>query len=803
MHFKSHAMCAANWSRDALVAPLANPRQGRRVPSRAAIALCAALIAVSGFAAAPDIHSLTYDGSAAALQSLDAEINAARTDQAKASRIAADLLAQLARPDNTVAARQAICERLGWLLPLQKEPSVPKSWAPLVQMLDEPANVDFARLALERVPGAAVDALFVEPLQKARSASASERKLERSLIMSIAVRRIASAVPALTPLLSDAETSSLAAYALGAIGTQPAFDALLAPNPADKAAVANAILAVVTHAAADGQDRISPDKALQVADNFSVAQDVPVGVRGAALEFVLSHRRPEQAIAEMVEILRGSDWPMKEIAAGQILTNRASGLTERMARELSAFDAPTQVAVIAALGRRGDVAATDAIIGALSHADASVRLAAIEALAALPGSRLSAEALLKLIAANTAIEETKAARLGLARMSGREADAAIVPAARGSDPKLQVTAIEQLALRNVQDALPLLRELRSAPDASVRSAAGAALGDIGPTSDQPLLIAWALQTTDDDERSRVLRGLVTLTQRIHREDRAKPIWQALESAPPAVAIRALPVLARLGDTGSANCAARLALRPDIAVAAAAANTLSRWSDVSALNAQVSVAVKAPDAAVRRTAFNAAVNAMERSVDHWTATRSEAVAELAKASPTDAEAASLLRLLRRASDAKAQRVARALGRKAALSPAARECDEAIQVNRTQQLKVTTSGGWGVADMTDGRIATGWSVTATPGQWVQMDFGRSRPVTRLILDQGSRAENAPGVLQVFVTDDPHHPGDVVKTQPGQQRRTIVELPAGSRGRYVILKNSTERIDGYWSIAELVVE
>jgi HEAT repeat protein len=737
------------------------------------------------------------------LQSLDAEINAARTDQGKASRIAADLLAQLARPDDTVAARQALCERLGWLLPLQKEVSVPKSWAPLVQMLDEPANVDFARLALERVPGAAVDALFVEALQKARSASASERKLERSLIMSIAVRRIASAVPALTPLLSDAETSSLAAYALGAIGTQPALDALLAPNPADKAAVASAIVAVVTHTDADGHDRISPDKALQVAQNLSAAQDVPVGVRGAALEFVLSHRRPEEAIAEMVEVLRGSDWPMKEIAAGQIVTNRAPGLTERMAREMAAFDAPTQVAVIAALGRRGDVAATDAIIGALSHADASVRLAAIEALAALPGSRASAEALLKLIAANTAIEETKAARLGLARMSGREPDAAIVPAARGSDPKLQVTAIEQLALRNVQDALPLLRELRSAQDASVRSAAGAALGDIGPISDQPLLISWALQTTDDDERSRVLRGLVTLTQRIHRDDRAKPIWQALESAPPAVVIRALPVLARLGDTGSANCAARLALRPDPAVAAAAANTLSRWSDTSALDAQVSVAVKAPDAAVRRTAFNAAVNAMDRAADPWTPTRSEAVAELAKTSPTDAEAASLLRLLRRASDAKAQQVARALGGKPALSAAARECDEVIQVNRTQRLKVTTSGGWGVADMTDGRIATGWSVTATPGQWVQIDFGQARPVTRLILDQGSRAENAPGTLEVFVTDDPHQPGNVVTTQPGQQRRTIVELPAGSRGRYVILKNSTERIDGYWSIAELVVE
>ena len=40
-------------------------------------------------------------------------------------------------------------------------------------------------------------------------------------------------------------------------------------------------------------------------------------------------------------------------------------------------------------------------------------------------------------------------------------------------------------------------------------------------------------------------------------------------------------------------------------------------------------------------------------------------------------------------------------------------------------------------------------------------------------------------------------------GQRNRTVINLPAGTRGRYVIIKNGAARKDGPWTICEIFVD
>ena len=58
-------------------------------------------------------------------------------------------------------------------------------------------------------------------------------------------------------------------------------------------------------------------------------------------------------------------------------------------------------------------------------------------------------------------------------------------------------------------------------------------------------------------------------------------------------------------------------------------------------------------------------------------------------------------------------------------------------------------------------------------------------------------------MFVTDDVAQPGKAAVTGAGQRNRTVIDFPAGTRGRYVIIRNTAERKDSGWSITELFVD
>lgn len=745
------------------------------------------LLAHSSVAAEPTLSQLDYSGSPQAVEALDRELYAAGTDPVKLAVIEQRLLVGLRARDTTYAARQVLCQRLGWVLGLAPEKLTAAGLKPLPAMLADERDSDLARLALEPAPGAVIDSLFLTALNQTTA------RTRIALMDSIARRQIVAAVPTLATLLSnnDPATAAAAARALGLITDHSAAVVLLAVPEPSPAAVAAAKLALAPRLAAGSALAVLADLRARAAD--------PVH-RIAALRILL---QLDPSIATTLDVLDGNDTAAKHVVLESIYASRAPQIIPALAAKLSTWDALTQTAVIAAMARRGDAAAISALLKATAHEDANVRTAALEALGFLPGTIETMTALTK-VAAGTATAENKIAKASLARLNGPALNAAILTGAERGETAWRVVLIEQIALRGLSEGLPLLVKLRADPDSAIRAAAVTALGELAPPADNKIVLDWAIAATDANEQARAVRALVSITLRNPDvAGRGAPLYAALESAPAELALRLLPALGRIGGAPSAACAAKLALNVDFKLAEAALAALVRWPDDTAVAALVSVAERTTLPALRASAVSGVIAAFERNRAFWNADATALVARLLVVSAAAESRLALITLLKRAVDAPALALAEKSQSDPVIGAAAGETAAVIRANQAGPAKLRASTMAGVKNLTDGNTGNRWSVPAEGDEWVEVDFILSRPLRRITLDQTGRGAEFPEGYELYVTDDVAVLGKVVATGVGQTNKTVIDLPVGTRGRYVIIKNVAARKDTPWSICEIFVD
>ena len=766
-------------------APVAPPAAADRTAATAATAAPEPAARVTAL----PFQDLDYSGDQSALVALDRDLNAAGTDRKKLAAIEARLVALLRRTDGSIAARQAACQRLGVVLAATGTPSA--SVLDLLKvMLVDARESDIARLTLERTPGAAVDTLLADALGKTTG------RTRLGLIQTLTARAPASAVPALAALLGDkdAATAKAAATALGQIGNAAALAALR---------TAPATVVGLFEAKLTAARKLPTTEGVALLTELLGDTNAAPHQRASALRGLLD-LEPAGAAARLVAVLNGPDWTPKQAAVEAIASSRAPGLAAALAAQLPSWDVPTQAAVITAFSRRPDAAATSAIVAATQHTAASVRAAAINAVGDLPGDAALVTLLADLSSSDN-LETAKLARASLARLNGPGVSATILARAEKGPAAKRALFIEQIALRNLTEGLPFLRQCRQDPDATLRTAAVGSLGDLAPVSEQGFILAWAVGAKDPAEQTRALRSLVTVT--LNNPDTAKralPIYAALEKAAPTTAAQLMPVLSRLGGKESAECAARLALSPDATIADAAAATLARWPDRTAQPSLVLVAAKATVASARATANQAAFRYYERNREVWTPGETSLVSDLLGATTDGPARKKLVVLLNRAADKPALALVEKLQSEPALAAAAKTAALCIAANLAGPPKARASDSEGSAkNLFDGKMTTQWRGPVTPGQWVEIDFKQSRPLHRLTLDQTGRTGEFPERYEVFVTDDLAKPGKVVVSGAGKANRTVIDLPAGTSGRYVTIKNTAERVDSMWSIAEFFVD
>ncbi len=733
------------------------------------------------------IVSYTFDGDQQPIVTLEREIAAAGTDSAKLNALAARLLTFFRDPSASFAARQAIAQRLAQFpaSALLRDDNDDYFAASLI----DPTSVSIAQLALEPVPGSAVDELFLNAFGKSTGAP------RLAIVQSIGKRRIAAAVPQLTPLLtnSDAALATAAANALGQIGNARALEALLAApaSPAIRLATINAA------------EQVGGRAAVRALSEIANAPDIPAHLRASAHRTLLLVE-PSSAPVRILEILTGNDAALKAVAIEAIATNPARSLDTDLATNLAKFDAPTQAAVIAGLSHRKNTRLVPAITTASQHTDPAVRAAAIAALGKLPGKPETAQHLAQ-IAASENSADAKLAREALSRLEGPGVADAILASARTGDAKLRAVFLEQIASRYMIESIPLLLETRNDSNPSLRATALDALALIAPASTQAAVLDWAVAAQNSTEQSRALRALAEITLRNPDvEARAQPIAAVLAKAEPAVATRLVPVLQRISGSTAANSAARLALSDNTALANAATNTLSRWTDRTGLAPLISVAQDAPSDAARTRAIQASIRFLENYRQLPSAELTDSISRLLGVAREHADRERLALLLSRANDDAALALARKLSSDEALAATAANTLLVIESNLAGKPAVkTSSGNWGVPNMMDGKLDTRWITSVEAGRTIEIDFHRSRPIRRLVFDQGARGENYPEHLEIFVSDDPNNFGTAVASVSGTPNQTVVDLPANTRGRHLLIKNTADRNNGWWTICELYVD
>lgn len=731
------------------------------------------------------IVSYTFEGDQQPLVTLEREIAAAGTDSTKLNALAARLLTFFRDPSASFAARQALAQRLAQFpaSALLRDDNDDYFAATLI----DPTSVSVAQLALEPVPGSAVDELFLDALGKSTGAP------RLAIIQSIGKRRIASAVPHLAPLLTDGNVSAAAARALGQIGNARALEALLAA-PTSPA---------IRLATIDAAEKVGGRAAVRALSEIANASNAPAHIRASAHRSLL-RVEPSSAPVRILEILTGNDAELKAVAIEAIATDPARSLDTDLASNLAKLDAPTQAAVIAGLAHRKNPRLVPAITTASQHEDPAVRAAAIAALGQLPGKPETAQHLAQ-IAASGNSADAKLAREALARLEGPGVADAIIAGARSGDAKLRAVFLEQIASRYMVESIPLLLETRNDSDPSLRATALDALAVIAPAYTQAAVLDWAVAAQNSTEQARALRALAEITLRNPDvEARAQPIAAALAKAEPAVATRLVPVLQRISGSAAANSAARLALSDNTALANAATNTLSRWTDRTGLAPLISVAQDAPSDAARTRAIQASIRFLENYRQLPSAELTNSISRLLGVARDHADRERLVLLLSRANDDAALALARKLSSDEALAATAANAALVIEANLAGKPAVkTSSGNWGVPNMLDGNVETRWITSVEAGRTIEIDFHRSRPLRRLAFDQGARGENYPEHLEIFVSDDPNNFGTAVASVPGTPNQTVVDLPPNTRGRHLLIKNTADRTNGWWTICELYID
>ena len=198
------------------------------------------------------IKKYDYGQSRAALTEVSDKIRDAYGSRAELRRIEKSLVGLL-QSDATPAAKQFVCRKLSIIGTSACVPVLTAMLTKKPASKQEPHPADMARYALERIPGAAVDAALREALLKTSGTA------KVGVINSLGQRRDKKAVKALSKLVysSDALEADAAAAALGKIAGPGATKALAGARTKTKGklrlVVLDAYLKCADQLAADGK----------------------------------------------------------------------------------------------------------------------------------------------------------------------------------------------------------------------------------------------------------------------------------------------------------------------------------------------------------------------------------------------------------------------------------------------------------------------------------------------------------------------------------------------------------------------
>ncbi|MBN2139050.1 MAG: hypothetical protein JW720_14680 [Sedimentisphaerales bacterium] len=406
----------------------------------------------------------------------------------------------------------------------------------LAPLLADKELSSWARIALEAIPGPAVDAALREAVGKL------EGRLLVGVINSIGVRRDAGSVGGLAARLDDTNVSvaSAAAVALGHIGGDQAAKALTpllvdAPAGVRSAAAEGCILCAEWYLA-NGKTA----EAVKLYDTIRKA-DLPnqrhlEAIRGAILA------RGTSGVPLLIEQLRSED--KEKLGIGLRTARELPGreVTEALAAELARLDADRRVLLLLALADRKDSAVLGIVQKAAQGDPKGLRVTAIDILIRL-GDVSCVPVLL-----DAAIEDdtklAQAATETLVRLAGKDVDADLLSRLPQAQGKLLVVLLEVAGQRQISEAVAAVASSLANSDAAVRMAAVQTIGILGQEDQADDLVRLIQKTTSDKERAGIEKALLAISGRCGAKciPHLRPLTASSDNALHMIGLHALAIV---------------------------------------------------------------------------------------------------------------------------------------------------------------------------------------------------------------------------------------------------------------------
>jgi HEAT repeat protein len=445
------------------------------------------------------------------------------------------LIAVLKSADSSKSDKAITCKKLAVF---GSKDAVPA----LAPLLNDEELISWARIALEAIPGPEAD----EALRNAMATLKGRCLI--GVINSIAFRRDAAAVPALTKLANDndAEIASTAAVALGKIASEPAIKALRqllvsAPDPV-RSAVAEGCVVAAERLLAQGK----ASEAAAIYDEVRKAnvpkQRIVEATRGAILA------QGPKGIPLLIELLRSDDKKMFQVGLMTARELPGKEVAEAVAAQMANATPERSALLLLVLADRGDATASPAMITAARSGAKPTRIAAIRVLAG--SSDTSSLPILLEIAAEDDEEVALAAKAALVEMPGKEVDAQIVERLTGAKGRSLQSLIELVGQRRIDATKTLLKAADDA-DAQIRLAALAALGETIKQGDLSVLINRVISPKNAEDAPAAEKALRAASVRMpDGEACAAELTAAMSKVPLATRIKFLEILGAMNNAKS-------------------------------------------------------------------------------------------------------------------------------------------------------------------------------------------------------------------------------------------------------------
>jgi HEAT repeat protein len=403
------------------------------------------------------------------------------------------------------------------------------------------------------------------------------------VLNSIGVRADAAAVAVLVTRLgnADSEVASAAAVALGRIGNPPALAVLEQALGRTPASPASAVAEGCILCAERALDRGNRAEATRLYDLVRKA-NVPKQRLAEATRGAILARGPE-GIPLLLETLRAADKTTFAIGLRSARELPGPTVTEALAADLDRFDPSRQGAVLSAMADRSDAAVWPVVLRAAKTGSKNLRIEAIGAIGRK--AHVAGVAVLVDVLVEKDPDLTPAVKVALARLPAERVDAEVVSRLSGSSGPARRTLVEMVGQRKLAAAVPDLIRASHDSDPALRTAGVRALGSTVTLADLGAITELLAKAGTAEDLAGVEAALQDACSRLpDKAACADKLLACLSGSATPTRCAVLRLLATVSTPTALDAVQAARASQDSQVQETASRVLAEWPDGAAMPA---------------------------------------------------------------------------------------------------------------------------------------------------------------------------------------------------------------------------